>query len=172
MQQAESGRLQVLPEVRGKADFGLFPVWAKLPPDPDLRFCPVCGAEVAATRRGAVAEPDSPAVKALHRLAPKQYAQRLLAAGGEARGERRIVTVLFSDVKGSTSMAEDLDPEDVLDIMSGAFDVLIEPVYRYEGTLARLMGDAINVASRMESAAEPGTILITEQTHKLIVPLF
>jgi ABC-type oligopeptide transport system substrate-binding subunit/class 3 adenylate cyclase/tetratricopeptide (TPR) repeat protein len=40
-------------------------------------------------------------------------------------------------------MAEDLDPEDVLDIMNGAFDVLIEPVYRYEGTLARLMGDAV-----------------------------
>ncbi|MGD2147258.1 MAG: adenylate/guanylate cyclase domain-containing protein, partial [Anaerolineae bacterium] len=54
-----------------------------------------------------------------------------------------MVTILFSDVKGSTAMAEELDPEDVMEIMDGAFDVLIEPVYRYEGTLARLMGDAI-----------------------------
>jgi ABC-type oligopeptide transport system substrate-binding subunit/class 3 adenylate cyclase len=51
--------------------------------------------------------------------------------------------MLFSDVKGSTAMTEDLDPEDVLEIMDGAFDLLIEPVYKYEGTLARLMGDAV-----------------------------
>jgi len=53
------------------------------------------------------------------------------------------VTVLFSDVKGSTAMAEKLDPEEWTEIMDGAFDVLIAPVYRHEGTLARLMGDAV-----------------------------
>jgi class 3 adenylate cyclase len=46
-------------------------------------------------------------------------------------------------VKGSTALAEQLDPEEVLEIMNGAFAVLIEPITRYEGTLARLMGDAI-----------------------------
>jgi class 3 adenylate cyclase len=40
-------------------------------------------------------------------------------------------------------MAERLDPEEVLEIMDGAFDVLIEPITRYEGALARLMGDGI-----------------------------
>ena len=40
-------------------------------------------------------------------------------------------------------MAENLDPEDWAEIMNGAFERLIAPVYRYEGTLARLMGDAI-----------------------------
>jgi class 3 adenylate cyclase/tetratricopeptide (TPR) repeat protein len=54
-----------------------------------------------------------------------------------------VVTILFSDVKGSTAMAENLDPEEVMEIMDGAFDVLITPVYCYEGTLARLMGDAV-----------------------------
>jgi class 3 adenylate cyclase/tetratricopeptide (TPR) repeat protein len=178
---------------------------------------------------------------------PKEYAERLLATRGQVSGERRIVTILFSDVKGSTSMAENLDPEEVMEIMDGAFDVLIEPIFNYEGTLARLMGDAvlaffgapiaheddperaclaaleiiagaerygaklerergisgfnvrvgintglvvvgevgsdlrveytamgdaINLAARMESAAEPGTVLITESTHKLIAPLF
>jgi class 3 adenylate cyclase/tetratricopeptide (TPR) repeat protein len=58
-------------------------------------------------------------------------------------GERRIVTVLFCDVKGSTALAEMLDPEEWAEIMNEAFKYLIEPVYRYEGTLARLMGDAI-----------------------------
>ncbi|MGD2148852.1 MAG: ABC transporter substrate-binding protein, partial [Anaerolineae bacterium] len=61
----------------------------------------------------------------------------------QVQAERRVVTILFSDVKGSTAMGERLDPEDVMEIMDGAFDVLIEPVYRYEGTLARLMGDAV-----------------------------
>jgi ABC-type oligopeptide transport system substrate-binding subunit/class 3 adenylate cyclase len=178
---------------------------------------------------------------------PKEYAERLLATRGQVRGERRIVTILFSDVKGSTAMAEGLDPEDWAEIMEGAFNVLIEPIYRYEGTLARLMGDAIlaffgapiaheddperacraaldivdgaqryatrleeergitgfnvrvgintglvvvgeigsdlrveytamgdavNLAARMESAAEPGTVLIAEATHKLIAGLF
>jgi class 3 adenylate cyclase len=74
---------------------------------------------------------------------PKEYAERLLATRGQVSPERRTVTLLFSDVKGSTAMAEGLDPEEVLEIMNGAFDLLIEPVYRHEGTLARLMGDAV-----------------------------
>ena len=74
---------------------------------------------------------------------PQEYVDRLLAAGGQMAGERRLVTILFSDVKGSTAMAEQLDPEEVMEIMNGAFEFLIEPIMRYEGTLARLMGDAI-----------------------------
>ena len=58
-------------------------------------------------------------------------------------GERRIVTILFCDVKGSTSMAEQLDPEEWAEIMNNAFEYLIKPVHDYEGTVARLMGDAI-----------------------------
>ena len=58
-------------------------------------------------------------------------------------GERRIVTILFSDVKGSTAMAEHLDPEDWAEIMNEAFGYLTEPIVRYGGTVARLMGDAI-----------------------------
>jgi class 3 adenylate cyclase len=62
---------------------------------------------------------------------------------GQVSSERRLVTILFADVKGSTAMAEVLDPEDWMEIMDGAFDLLIEPVYCYEGTLARLMGDSL-----------------------------
>jgi class 3 adenylate cyclase len=58
-------------------------------------------------------------------------------------GERRVVTMLFCDVKGSTEVAERLDPEDFTEIINGAFAHMIAPVYKYEGTLARLMGDAI-----------------------------
>jgi class 3 adenylate cyclase/tetratricopeptide (TPR) repeat protein len=58
-------------------------------------------------------------------------------------GERRVVTILFCDVKGSTSMAEQLDPEEWAEIMNVAFDYLTRPVVQYGGTVARLMGDAI-----------------------------
>jgi len=58
-------------------------------------------------------------------------------------GERRVVTMLFCDVKGSTSAAEQMDPEEWGEIINGAFEFMIRPVYRYEGMVARLMGDAI-----------------------------
>src|SRR6478752_8956405 len=58
-------------------------------------------------------------------------------------GERRIVTMLFCDVVVSTAMAVRLDPEAWADILNEAFEQLIAPIDRYEGTTARLMGDAI-----------------------------
>ena len=58
-------------------------------------------------------------------------------------GERRIVTILFCDVTGSTAMAEQLDAEIWAEIMDEAFELLIHPVQRYDGNVARLMGDAI-----------------------------
>lgn len=62
---------------------------------------------------------------------------------GDMVGERRVVTMLFCDVKGSTAAAEQLDPEEWSEIINGAFEHMIKPVYTYEGTVARLMGDGI-----------------------------
>src|SRR6476660_8220408 len=70
-------------------------------------------------------------------------ARSLGAIVGSMEGERRIVTMLFCDVVGSTAMAERLDPEAWTDIMNEVFEQLIAPIDRYEGTTARLMGDAI-----------------------------
>ena len=53
------------------------------------------------------------------------------------------MTMLFCDVVGSTAMAERLDPEAWTEIMNEVFELLIVPIDRYEGTVARLMGDAI-----------------------------
>lgn len=60
-----------------------------------------------------------------------------------AGGERRVLTILFCDVTGSTKLAEGLDPESWTKIMNDAFDLLIAAVDRFGGTVARLMGDAI-----------------------------
>jgi class 3 adenylate cyclase/ribosomal protein L40E len=108
------------------------------------RFCLECGTAVHAGSAEAIQQESSAAfAQAAQRLMPRAFADRLLATRGQVTHERRLVTILFSDVKGSAAMAEQLDPEDVMDIMSGAFKFLIEPIYNYEGTLARLMGDAI-----------------------------
>jgi ABC-type oligopeptide transport system substrate-binding subunit/class 3 adenylate cyclase len=111
----------------------------------DAKFCFECGARVGALPpepSGARTADDAKAER-LQRLVPKAFAERLLATRGQVQRERRMVTILFCDVTGSTAMAEHLDPEDVMEIMDGAFDVLIAPITRYEGTLARLMGDAV-----------------------------
>ncbi len=65
------------------------------------------------------------------------------ADGRSSTGERRVVTVLLCDVVGSTALAEQLDPETWTEIMNEAFEYLTEPIDRYGGTVAQLMGDAI-----------------------------
>ena len=109
---------------------------AELPPD--AKFCFECGTKVDAGTLDA--KPDR-----LRQYIPDRLLQKLETASqsGGMVGERRVVTMLFCDVQGSTAAAEMLDPEEWVEIMNGGFEHLISPVYRYEGTLARIMGDAI-----------------------------
>ena len=113
-------------------------------------FCMSCGQKVGEPASApAAAQPApsrvEPADDRLQRYIPPELLSKLESAveTGELHSERRTVTMLFCDVQGSTTAAEQLDPEEWADIMNGAFECLIAPVYRYEGTLARLMGDAV-----------------------------
>lgn len=116
----------------------------KLQPAPNAAPTPVTKQAGAESEPTPVSRQPSPDLARLEKLVPKEFAERLMQSRtGRIEGERRIVTILFCDVKGSTTLGEERDPEEILEIMNGAFDSLIEPVYRYEGTLARLMGDAI-----------------------------
>jgi class 3 adenylate cyclase/tetratricopeptide (TPR) repeat protein len=78
-------------------------------------------------------------------LMPDDYAAKMRRARDSRamHGERRVITMLFCDVSGSTAMAEKLDPEEWAEIMHEAFQFMVAPVYKYEGTVARLMGDAV-----------------------------
>jgi class 3 adenylate cyclase/tetratricopeptide (TPR) repeat protein len=103
------------------------------------RFCKNCGFDLKATTPSI-----SPQQAIIDRYVTSELATKLAAARTSTiEGERRIVTILFADIKGSTAMAEQLDPEEWAEIMNRAFEFLIEPIYRYEGIVARLMGDAI-----------------------------
>ncbi len=109
----------------------------------DFTFCPKCATALAAPVVAAERDIQAMLSHAVQRLIPKEWAERLLATRGQVGRERRMVTILFCDVKGSTAMAEQLDPEDWAEIMNGAFEFLIPPIYHHEGTLAQLMGDGI-----------------------------
>jgi class 3 adenylate cyclase/tetratricopeptide (TPR) repeat protein len=109
----------------------------------DFSFCPKCATALAAPVAAAERDTQAMLSHAVQRLIPKAFAERLLATRGQVSHERRLVTILFSDVRDSTAMGEQLDPEEWMEIMSGAFEFLIQPIYDYEGTLARLMGDAV-----------------------------
>jgi predicted ATPase/class 3 adenylate cyclase len=179
---------------------------------------------------------------------PRHLAERILAereameVRGAAEGERKSITALFADIKGSTDLIADLDPEEARAIIDPALQIMMEAVHRYEGYVAQSMGDGIfalfgapiahedhpqralyaalrmqdesskqaerlrrekginlqirigvntgevvlrsirkddlhtdyvpvghstNLASRMESLATPGSIIVSEQTYKL-----
>ena len=81
----------------------------------------------------------------LDRYLPQELLTKLESARARnsMAGERRVITMLFCDVKGSTAAAERVDPEVWTEIMNGAFEHMIRPIYKYEGLVPRLMGDAI-----------------------------
>src|SRR5712691_5119452 len=69
--------------------------------------------------------------------------QQALAARGAPDGERKTITALFADIKGSMALLEDLDPEEARHIIDPALQLMMEAVHRYEGYVAQSLGDGI-----------------------------
>jgi class 3 adenylate cyclase/tetratricopeptide (TPR) repeat protein len=109
------------------------------------RFCGACGARLG---EGAAAAPapaptPAPAIASPDSYTPRHLAEKILTARSTLAGERKQVTVLFADVKGSTELIEALDTEQAQILLDGAVRVMMEAVHRYEGTVSRLMGDGL-----------------------------
>ena len=112
--------------------------------------CPNCGSQVSATAKFCpeCAHPLMPVAGEPRFASPKDYtpqhlASRILAAKANLDGERKQVTVLFADIKGSTELIADRDPEDAQKVIDPVLECMIEAVHYYEGTVNRVMGDGI-----------------------------
>lgn len=87
------------------------------------------------------ASPDRSELLRAH--VPTELGQKIRAAAEKLAGERRHVTVLFADIAGFTSMAEQLDPEEVTELVNPCLASLSESIYAYEGTVDKFIGDAV-----------------------------
>jgi class 3 adenylate cyclase/tetratricopeptide (TPR) repeat protein len=114
--------------------------------DPADQFCGGCGTSLAGAE--SVVDLQRSAPPDLRASAPRAYtpphlAEKILTSRSALEGERKLVTVLFVDVSGFTGLSERLDPEDVHGLMARAFEVMLEEVHRYEGTVNQFLGDGI-----------------------------
>jgi class 3 adenylate cyclase len=80
-------------------------------------------------------------LQAARAYTPQHLAVKILTSRSALQGERKQVTVLFADVAGFTTLAEQLDPEVVHEIINRCFECLTTEVHRFEGTINQYMGD-------------------------------
>lgn len=81
----------------------------------------------------------------MYRYMTPGVAERVMALGEDALmvGERREVTILFSDIRGYTSLTEKLEAAEVVSLLNTYFETMVEAVFNYEGTLDKFIGDAL-----------------------------
>ncbi len=110
---------------------------------PLARACINCGAELSATAKfcSECAHPAGPATPpapqrfgAPETYTPKHLAERIINSKAALEGERKQVTVLFADLKGSMELLADRDPEEARKILDPVVERMMEAVHRYERT--------------------------------------
>ncbi len=102
------------------------------------RFCRKCGAGLTGDP-----PPAPPPERDPRAYTPKHLADKILQSKSALEGERKQVTVLFADVKGSMELAGQLDPEVWHGILERFFAILTDGVHRFEGTVNQYTGDGI-----------------------------
>jgi class 3 adenylate cyclase len=100
------------------------------------KFCPQCAHPAGAH----AAAPRFPSPEA---YTPKHLAEKILTSKTTLEGERKQVTVLFADLKGSMELLADRDPEEARRILDPVLEHMMQAVHRYEGTVNQVMGDGI-----------------------------
>jgi class 3 adenylate cyclase/tetratricopeptide (TPR) repeat protein len=108
-------------------------------PPTGSKFCNGCGAALGA----APAAPDAARTREPRDYTPKHLADKILQSKSALEGERKQVTVLFADVKGSMELAEQVGAEQWHGILDRFFAILAEGVHRFEGTVNQYTGDGI-----------------------------
>src|SRR5262249_27498822 len=90
-------------------------------------FCGGCGAPL----------------RAAHAQPPRHLAERILTTKSALEGERKQITVLFADLKGSMEFLAGGDPEDARELLDAVLSRMVDAVHRYEGTVNQVLGDGI-----------------------------
>jgi class 3 adenylate cyclase/predicted ATPase len=103
---------------------------------PGNKFCGQCGAAlVQAVTSTKFASPEI--------YTPKHLAEKILTSKSALEGERKQVTVLFADLKGSMELLAERDPEEARKLFDAVIEQMMEAVHRYEGTVNHILGDGI-----------------------------
>src|SRR5438034_11606412 len=106
---------------------------------PTAKFCPECahptGLSTTPPPEQRFGSPES--------YTPKHLVERILTSKSSVEGERKLVTVLFADLKGSMELLADRDPEEARKILDPVLSHMMDAVHRYEGTVNQVMGDGI-----------------------------
>jgi len=102
---------------------------------PGNKFCGQCGASLDTAVQPRSAAPES--------YTPKHLAEKILTSRTALEGERKQITVLFADLKGSMELLADRDPEEARAILDPILEQMMEAVHRYEGTVNQVLGDGI-----------------------------
>jgi class 3 adenylate cyclase len=110
-------------------------VWAGQVGQPENKFCGQCAAPLRTAPTAKFAAPDS--------YTPKHLAEKILTSKAALEGERKQVTILFADLKGSMELLADRDPEEARKLLDPVLEHMMEAVHRYEGTVNQVMGDGI-----------------------------
>ena len=105
------------------------------PVTPGKKFCRSCGAALTTEPTGRFASAES--------YTPRHLAERIFNSKSALEGERKQVTVLFADLKGSMELLADRDPEEARKLLDPVIEHMMEAVHRYEGTVNQVMGDGI-----------------------------
>jgi class 3 adenylate cyclase/tetratricopeptide (TPR) repeat protein len=119
---------------------------------PLARACANCGAELSPTAKfcSECAHPAGQAAASAPQrfgppetYTPKHLVEKILTSKAALEGERKQVTVLFADLKGSMELLADRDPEQARKILDPVLERMMEAVHRYEGTVNQVLGDGI-----------------------------
>jgi len=105
--------------------------------EPGEKFCGGCGQPFSASPSAA------PRITSPASYTPRHLAEKILTSRAALEGERKQVTVLFADLKGSMELLADRDPEEARKILDPILERMMEAVHHFEGTVNQVMGDGI-----------------------------
>ena len=108
------------------------------------KFCPQCGHVLKP-------DADNSRFASPRNYTPQYLADKILISRSTLEGERKQVTVLFADIKGSMELFADRDPEHAQKLLDPVLDCMIEAVHHYEGTVNRVVGSWPSSARRLRT---------------------